>query len=67
MKQNEKLTKLPHAMRGGGSNRTFSSSERRKTLIFIITSKLKHDLSASWVHLSLRKLNATVIYIFLKA
>lgn len=30
IKQNEKLTKLPHAVSGGGSDRTCSSSERKK-------------------------------------
>lgn len=30
IKQNEKLTKLPRAVSGGGSDRTRSSSERKK-------------------------------------
>lgn len=67
MKQIEKHTNIPHALRGGGSHRTCSLSERKKKKTFIIASKLKHDLSASWVHLSMRKLNATVIYLIFKA
>ena len=34
MKQNEKLTNIPHALRGGGSHRTCSLSERKKNFDF---------------------------------